>query len=60
MDYNNLNQRKMKKYFVARVHESGYSMPSIVFNTDSREDADQYAAIMRRNEDKEFIVLTLE
>ncbi len=50
----------MKKYFVARVHESGYSLPSIVFNTDSKEDADQYAAIMRRNEEKEFIVLSLD
>ena len=49
----------MKKYFVARVYESCL-MPSIVFNTDSREDADQYAAILQRNGEHEYIVLTLE
>lgn len=48
----------MKKYFVAKVYEGGYSLPSIVFNTDSRDDADQYAAIMHRNDGKEYIVLT--
>lgn len=50
----------MKKYFVAR--NGKYTMPDLVFNTDSREDAVQYAAIMQRNEDKdyEFVVLTLD
>ena len=51
-------RRIMKKYFVARVYASGM-MPSVVFSTDSREDADLYAAIMKRNEEREYIVLTL-
>ena len=48
----------MKKYYVARVYDSG-ALPSVVFSTDSREDADLYAAIMKRNEDKTYIVLAL-
>ena len=48
----------MKKYFVARVYGSGM-MPSVVFSSDSREDADLYASIMKRNEEREYIVLTL-
>lgn len=48
----------MKKYYIAKVFESGYSMPSIVFDTNSRENANQYAAIMRHNDDHEYIVLT--
>ena len=48
----------MKKYYVARVYDSGI-MPTIVFSTDSCEDADLYAAIMKRNEDKTYIVLAL-
>ena len=52
------NNRGMKKYYVARVYDSGI-MPTIVFSTDSREDADLYAAIMKRNEDKTYIVLAL-
>lgn len=50
----------MKKFFVAR--DGRFSMPEIVFNTDSREDAVQYAAIMQRNEDKdyEYVVLALD
>jgi len=47
----------MKKYFVARTFES--LNPSIIFDTDIKEDAETYAAIMKRREDREFIVLTL-
>ena len=40
------NKKKTKKYFVAEVF------------TDSREDAVQYAELMRRNNpDDEFVVL---
>ena len=52
------NRRIMKKYYVARVYDSGI-MPTIVFSTDSCEDADLYAAIMKRNEDRTYIVLAL-
>ena len=48
----------MKKYYVARVYSSRMT-PSIEFNTDSKEDAEAYADIMQRNEEEEFIVLTL-
>lgn len=47
----------MKKYFVARTYES--LNPSIVFSTDIKKDAEDYAAIMRRSEGREFIVLTM-
>ena len=51
----------MKKYYVARVYESKSFTPDIIFGTNSREDADQYAAIMKRTEEgaRDFIVLTL-
>lgn len=54
-------KRKMKKYYVARVYESKSFTPDIIFGTNSREDADQYAAIMKRTEEgaRDFIVLTL-
>ena len=48
----------MKKYFVARVYSSRMT-PTIEFNTDSKEDAEAHADIMQRNEEEEFIVLTL-
>jgi len=48
---------KTKKYFVAEVFSCGFS-PNFKFNTDSREDAVQYAELMRRNNpDDEFVVL---
>jgi hypothetical protein len=49
----------MKKYFVARVCGIGYT-PYIEFNTDSREDAEQFAALMQRNDKEyEYFVLSL-
>ena len=49
----------MKKYFVARVYSSRMT-PSIEFNTDSREDAEQFAALMQRNDKEyEYFVLSL-
>ena len=51
--------KKTKKYFVAEVFSCGFS-PSFKFSTDSREDAVQYAELMRRNNpDDEFVVLEL-
>ena len=48
-----------KKYFVAEVFSCGFS-PHFKFSTDSREDAVQYAELMRRNNpDGEFVVLEL-
>ena len=53
------NKRMTKKYFVAEVFSCGFS-PSFKFSTDSREDAVQYAELMRRNNpDDEFVVLEL-
>ena len=50
-------ETKTKKYFVAEVCRLGFSL-YIKFNTDSREDAEQFAALMRRNNtDDEYIVL---
>lgn len=53
-------KRQMKKYYVARVYPGTSFTPDIIFGTDSREDADEYAAIMRRTEGnaREFIILT--
>ena len=56
----NKQKRQMKKYYVARVYPGTSFTPDIIFGTDSREDADEYAAIMRRTEGnaREFIILT--
>ena len=53
-------KRQMKKYYVARVYPGTSFTPDIIFGTDSREDADEYAAIMIRTEGnaREFIILT--
>ena len=53
----NKTKAKAKKYFVAEVFNCGFS-PNFKFSTDSREDAVQYAELMRRNNpDDEFVVL---
>ena len=51
----------MKKYLVLKFYENPECCSSIVFSTDSFNDATNYAAIMRRNKEKDgydWIVLT--
>ena len=51
----------MKKYLVLRFYENPECCSSIVFSTDSFNDATNYAAIMRRNKEKDgydWVVLT--
>ena len=46
-----------KKYFVVQVYECGFT-PHVEFGTDSREEAEQFATLVRRNNpDNEYIVL---
>ena len=49
----------MKKYYVARIYESGVTPPSVGFMTDIYDDAFAYAGIMERAEGKKYTVLTL-
>ena len=39
----------MNKYVVMREYSSGIR-PSVVFTTDNKDDAEQYARIMQRND----------
>ena len=44
----NKTKAKTKKYLVAEVFSCGFR-PHVEFVTDSREEAEQFAALMRRN-----------
>lgn len=46
-----------KKFYVARMFE--YSTPSIVFITESEDDARSIAEIYARADGKEYAVMTL-
>lgn len=41
----------MKKFIVIKCYERNPLLSTAVFTSDSREDAEAYAAIMNRNED---------
>ncbi len=48
---------KTKKFFVAEMYSYGF-MPNVKFVTDSREEAEQYATLVRRNnQEHEYLVL---
>ena len=50
------NKKMTKKYFVAEVFSCGFR-PHVEFVTDSREEAEQFAALVQRNNpDNEYIV----
>ena len=50
-------RRKMKKYYVARLYGNGSLLPNILFQSESREDADKYAALMRKSDGRDYVVL---
>ena len=50
-------ETKTKKYFVAHMYGCGFT-PHVEFVTDSRQESEQFAALVRRNNpEKEYIVL---
>lgn len=50
-------EAKTKKYFVVQVYECGFT-PHVEFVTDSRDEAEQFATLVQRNNpDNEYIVL---
>jgi hypothetical protein len=52
----NKTKAKTKKYLVAEVFSCGFR-PHVEFVTDSREEAEQFAALVQRNNpDNEYIV----
>lgn len=44
----------MKKYFVAKVYKGYVPGATIVFTTDSNEDANLYANLMTRNGEEDY------
>ena len=50
-------RRKMKKYYVARLYGNETPLPNILFQSESREDADKYAALMRKSDGRNYVVL---
>ena len=50
-------RRKMKKYYVARLYGNETLLPNILFQSESREDADKYAALMRKSDGRDYVVL---
>ena len=50
-------RRKMKKYYVARLYGNETLLPNILFQSESREDADKYAALMRKSDGHDYVVL---
>ena len=50
-------RRKMRKYYVARLYKNGSLMPDILFQSESREDAEKYAALMRKSDGRDYAVL---
>ena len=52
----NKTKAKTKKYIVAEMFSCGFR-PHVEFVTDSREEAEQFAALVQRNNpDNEYIV----
>ncbi|MBR2093509.1 MAG: hypothetical protein IJ904_05665 [Candidatus Methanomethylophilaceae archaeon] len=47
----------MKKYYVARLYGNETLLPNILFQSESREDADKYAALMRKSDGRDYVVL---
>ena len=50
-------RRKMKKYYVARLYGNETLLPNILFQSESREDADKYAALIRKSDGRDYVVL---
>jgi len=52
-----IEEPKTKKYFVVQVYDCGFT-PHVEFVSDSCEEAQQFATLVRRNKpDNEYIVL---
>ena len=50
-------RRQMKKYYVARLYGNETLLPNILFQSESREDAEKYAALMRKSDGRDYAVL---
>lgn len=52
-------RRKMRKYYVARLYKNSSLMPDILFQSESREDADKFATLMRKSDGRDYVVLVI-